>query len=77
MSPNDADGMANSVHPDQSAPPGAVWSGFALFVQAYLSENLGFLRYTVCPDLSVQKLTIITVNKYSTKTVDISKMYHF
>ena len=33
MSPNDADGMVNSVE--------AVWSGSALFAQAYLSENLG------------------------------------
>ena len=31
MSPNDADGMANSVDPDQTAPLGAVWSGSALF----------------------------------------------
>ena len=45
MSPNDADGMANSVDPDQTAPLGAVWSGSALFTQAYLSENLGSLRY--------------------------------
>ena len=37
MSPNDADGMANSVDP-------AVWSGPVLFAQAYLSENLGLLR---------------------------------
>ena len=36
MSPNDADGMAYSV--------GAVWSGSALFAQAYLSKNLGSLR---------------------------------
>ena len=36
MSPNDADGMANSVDPDQTAPLGAVW---------YLSENLGPLQY--------------------------------
>ena len=43
MSPNDADGMANSVDPDQTAPLGA-WSGSALFAQAYLSENLGSLR---------------------------------
>ena len=41
MSPNDADGMANRVDPDL----GAVWSGSALFAQAYLSENLGSLRY--------------------------------
>ena len=46
MSPNDADGMANSVDPDETAPLGAVWSGSALFAQAYLSENLGSLRYT-------------------------------
>ena len=45
MSPNDADGMANSLDPDQTAPLGAVWSGSALFAQAYLSENLGSLRY--------------------------------
>ena len=45
MSPNDAHGMANSVDPDQTAPLGAVWSGSALFAQAYLSENLGSLRY--------------------------------
>ena len=41
MSPNDADVMANSVDPDQTAPLGAVWFGSALFAQAYLSENLG------------------------------------
>ena len=40
-----ADGIANSVDPDQTAPLGAVWSGSALFVQAYLSENLGSLWY--------------------------------
>ena len=45
MSPNDADGMANSADPDQTAPLGAVWSGSALFAQAYLSENLGSLWY--------------------------------
>ena len=54
MSPKDADGMANSVDPDQTtsnsvdpdqtAPLGAVWSGSALFAQPYLSENLGSLR---------------------------------
>ena len=48
MSPNDADGMANSVDPDQTAPLGAVWSGSALFAQAYLSENLGSLRWYPC-----------------------------
>ena len=41
MSQNVADGMANSVDPDQTAPLGVVWSGSALFAQTCLSENLG------------------------------------
>ena len=45
MCPNDPDGMANSVDPDQTAPLGTVWSGSALFAQVCLSENLGSLRY--------------------------------
>ena len=51
MSPNDADGMANSVDPDQTAP---------LFAQAYLSENLGslgkflILKFYTC-SLLIQK----------------------
>ena len=45
MRHKDADGVANSVDPDQTAPLGAVWSGSTLFAQAYLSENLGSLRY--------------------------------
>ena len=31
MQPEDADGIANSVDPDQTAPLGAVWSRSALF----------------------------------------------
>ena len=60
MSPNDAEGMANSVDCDQTAPPGS-----ALFAQAYLSKNLGSSRSsliwvcTACPGISVQKLRII------------------
>ena len=45
MSQNDADRMANSVDPDQTAPLRAVWSGSALFAQAYLSKNIGSLWY--------------------------------
>ena len=48
MSPNDADGMANSVDPDQTAPTaplGVVWPGSALFAQTCLSENFGKIRY--------------------------------
>ena len=43
----DADGLANSVDPDQTAPLealGAVWSGSTLLAQTILSENLGTLR---------------------------------
>ena len=45
IQPNDADWMANSVGPDQTAPLGAVWSGSILFAQTCLSENLGSLGY--------------------------------
>ena len=45
MGPNDADGMANNVDPDQTAPLGAVWSGSTLFAQICLSEKLGSLWY--------------------------------
>ena len=40
----DANGIANSVDPDQTAPLGAVWSRSA---QTYLSKNLGSLEYLV------------------------------
>ena len=40
MPPKDAEGIANSVDPDQTAPL-EVWSGFALFAQTCLSKNLG------------------------------------
>ena len=45
MSPNDANGMANNVDPDQTAPLGAVWFGSVLFAQTCLSEKLGKLGY--------------------------------
>ena len=47
MSPQDADGMANSVDPDQTALEGGVRSGSTLFVQTCLSINLGSLQYVV------------------------------
>ena len=49
MHPKGADGMVNSVGPDQTGPLEAVWSGSALFAQTYLSENLGSLRYSGHP----------------------------
>ena len=44
MHPKDADGIANSVDPDQTAPhPWSDWSEeSALFAQIYLSENLRY-----------------------------------
>ena len=44
MHPKGAAGIANSVDPDQTAPVGAVWSGYALFAQTCLSKNLGTLQ---------------------------------
>ena len=44
MNPKDAEGIANSVEPDQIAPLGAIWSESSLFAQTCLSENLGKLR---------------------------------
>ena len=54
--------MANSVDPDQTAPLGAVWSGSALFAQAYLSENLGSLRY-------LHTLVYDIIREYQTKAI--------
>ena len=61
MSPNNADGMANSVDPDQTAPLGAVWSGSALFAQAYLSENLGSLQYYYTQYLCVYNYNLMVL----------------
>ena len=52
----DANGIANSEDPDQTAPLGAVWSGSALFAQTYLSENLVWLQYKVKYLLSLHHL---------------------
>ena len=45
MHPKDAEGIANSVDPEQTA----VWFGSALFTQTCLSENLGKLWYFSIP----------------------------
>ena len=46
MHPKDAEGIANSVDPDQTAPLEAVWSGSALFAQTYHVQKLR--KITVC-----------------------------
>ena len=51
MLPKDADGMANSVDPDQTASSEAVWSWSALFAETYLSQYIEFLRYLSFDDV--------------------------
>ena len=43
MHPKEADAMANSVDPDQTASSEAVWSWSALFAETYLSQYIEFL----------------------------------
>ena len=69
MSPNGADGMANSVDPDQTAPLGAVWSGSALFAQAYLSENSRSLLYCKNPKNSDTRKSCYNYHKLWTRLV--------
>ena len=51
MHPKDAEAIANSADPHQTAPLGAVaiWSGSALFAQTCLSKNLWTLQYLKIP----------------------------
>ena len=44
MHSKEADAMANSVDPDQTASSEAVWSWSALFAETYLSQYIEFLR---------------------------------
>ena len=46
MHPKDADGIAKSVDPDQTASSEAVWSWSALFAGTYLSQYIEFVRYS-------------------------------
>ena len=48
MHPKDAEEMANSVDPDQTASSEAVWSWSALFAEIYLSQYIEFVRYKIC-----------------------------
>ena len=64
MCPNDAEGIANSVDPDQTAPLGAFSRSSLIWV------------CTVCPDLSVRKLWIIVVDFAKTKDNSLSNFLH-
>ena len=44
MHPKEADAMANSVDPDQTASSEAVLSWSALFAETYLSQYIELLR---------------------------------
>ena len=59
----DAAGIANCVDPDQTAPLGAVWSGSALFAQAYLSENLWSLQCERIPCTILMQTGFVKVIK--------------
>ena len=73
MSPKDADRMANSVDPDQTAPVGAVWSGSILFAKAYLSENLGSIHAVSCEIRQIFKGDLIKFCEIFTKiTLELS-----
>ena len=50
MHPKEADAMANSVDPDQTASSEAVWSWSALFAETFLSQYIEFLRYDNAQD---------------------------
>ena len=63
MHPKDADGMANSVDPDQTASSEAVRSWSALFAETYLSQYIEFVRY-FSPD-SRRFKTAIIISVYS------------
>ena len=45
MHPKDADGMANSIDPHQTASSEAFRSWSALFAETYLSQYIEFVRY--------------------------------
>ena len=61
MHPKDADGMANSVDPDQTAFSEAVWSWSAPFAETYLSQYIEFVRWFVSYGLFIGLHVILIV----------------
>ena len=64
MCPEDADGIANSVDPAQTAPSEAVWSVFTMFAQthrvimAVYSPNMCYMSIlTYLPTMVLPSLT--------------------
>ena len=62
MCPKDADGMANSVDPDQTAPLGAVWSGSSLFAH---NQFVWKLRNITVISTTILSLPLIQVGHLS------------
>ena len=54
MHSKEADAMANSVDPDQTASSEAVWSWSALFAETYLSQYIEFLRYSAYAQILIK-----------------------
>ena len=73
MHPRDADGMANSVDPDQTASSEAVWSWSALFAETYLSQYIEFVRYLNLLAMP-QFLTLQLSSKDAVVRCDLSKI---
>ena len=59
MHPKDADGMANSIDPNQTASSEAVWSWSALFAETYLSQYIEFVRYIRSIDIKISSFQIM------------------
>ena len=79
MQPKDAEGIANSVDPDQTAPLGTIWSGSALFVQPCLSENLGKSRYLVvsyCGELNAHFYSAASLKYHAPDTQHDTTLSH-
>ena len=75
MHPKDADGMANSVDPDQTASSEAVRSWSALFAETYLSQNIEFVRYFANAD--EREIEKQSLQLDITKVVSLCKQQEF
>ena len=73
MHPKDADGMANSVDPDQTASSEAVWSWSALFAETYLSQYKEFIRYRASNNCRGQRKAVCNGNLFTAEQISASR----
>ena len=75
---------ANSADPDQTAPRGAVWSGYLLFAIPYASLSQNILRFGLFAEilgrlqqrfLASQNLGTLRYSPYNTNVVSPPKVY--